>query len=161
MPLAFHELIKDINKTDLDDICSSWQWCLTGQKAVALISCAGDLFLIGDDETINWLDTSLGQITKIANNLDQFAHLLEDESNLNNWFLAPMVESLILRGKTLQENEVYSYKILPSLGGTYSIDNMEVTDMSVHFNITGQLQEQIKDLPDGTSINKINFIPKK
>jgi hypothetical protein len=39
------------------------------------------------------------------------------------------------------------------LGGTYDIDNFLPTDMSVHFTFTGQICEQIKELPHGTKIN--------
>ncbi|MFH5972291.1 T6SS immunity protein Tdi1 domain-containing protein, partial [Clostridium perfringens] len=62
-------------------------------------------------------------------------------------------EKLITAGKTLKENEVYSYKKLPVIGGAYSIDNIDPTDMSVHFAFSGQICEQIKDLPDGTKVN--------
>src|SRR6478736_2493012 len=100
MLLQFHQLIKDLNKIDLEDICSSWQWCLADQKSVAVISSVGDMFLIGNDDTINWLDTSIGQIKKIAENLEDFEVLLKYEENIDNWFLATLVEQLIDSGKT-------------------------------------------------------------
>lgn len=151
--LTFQELIKDTNKVDLEDICSAWQWCLTNQKAVALISCVGDMFLIGKDNTINWLDTGSGQLKQIADNIEQFEALLDNEENVDNWFLATLVEELIKSGKTLKENEVYSFRQMPVLGGDYSIGNLEPTDISVHFSLTGQIAEKIKDLPDGTTVN--------
>jgi hypothetical protein len=64
-----------------------------------------------------------------------------------------LVEQLITAGKTLKESEVYSFKQMPVIGGEYSVDNIEPTDMSVHFAFTGQISEQIKDLPDGTKVN--------
>jgi hypothetical protein len=158
MPLDFKHLIKDINKIDLEDICSDWQWGLEGQKSVALVSCIGDMFLIGKNGTINWLDTGVGQITKVAENLEEFEILLGNEHNIDNWFLPPLVEQLIEQGKILKENEVYSFKIIPALGGSYSIDNFEVTDISVHFSMTGQIHQQIKDLPDGIRINKVTVV---
>ena len=153
MPIEFNQLIKDTNKIDLEDICSSWQWCLADQKSIVFISCVGDIFLIGNDDAINWLDTSIGQITKIADNLEVFEQLLNDYTNVDNWFLATLVEQLISNGKTLNENEVYSFKKMPALGGEYSVDNLEVTDISVHFGLTGDIAKQIKDLPDGTKVN--------
>ena len=161
MTIQFQQLIKDTDKIDLEDICSSWQWCLGDQKSIALVSCVGDMFLIGNDDTVNWLDTSIGQIKKVADNLEAFELLLNIEQNIDNWFLASIVEQLILNGKTLKENEVYSFKTLPALGGAYSIDNLEITDISVHFSFTGQIHEQIKDLPDGAKVSNINFTPNK
>jgi hypothetical protein len=52
----------------------------------------------------------------------------------------------------LGKNEVYSFKKLPIIGGEYSVDNIEPTDISVHFTLTGMIHEQIKDLPDGTEV---------
>jgi hypothetical protein len=157
MTVTFQQLTRDTNKVDLVDICSSWQWRLTDQKSIALISSIGDMFLIGNDDTINWLDTSTGELKKIANGIQQFEQLLTDEANIDNWFLVTLVEQLIANGKTLKDNEVYSFKILPALGGDYSVDNLEPTEISVHFAMTGQIHEQIKDLPDSTKINKVTF----
>jgi len=157
MTLTLKDLTKDISKIDLEDICSCWQWRLTDQKAVILISSVGDMFLIGNDNTINWLDTSTGELKKIADSIQEFEQLLSDETNIDNWFLETLVEQLMASGKTLKEDEVYSFKILPALGGDYSVDNLEPANISVHFAMTGQIHEQIKDLPDGTKINSINF----
>ena len=134
MTIQFQQLIKNINNIDLDDICSSWQWCQGDQKSIALVSCVGDIFLFGNDDTIDWLDTSVGQLKQVATNLEEFEQLLNQEQNIDNWFLATIVEQLIINGKTLKENEVYSFKVLPTLGGDYSADNFDTTDISVHFN---------------------------
>ncbi len=157
MKLTLKDLTKDLSKIDVEDICSSWQWRLGEQKAVILISCIGDLFLIGKDEAINWLDTGTGELKKIAQSFKQFEQLVNDETNINYWFLETVVEQLFTSGEKLTENEVFSFKKLPALGGDYSPDNFEVSDISVHFAFTGQIHEQIKDLPPGTKINSVNF----
>jgi len=150
--LSLQELTKDTNKVDLEDICSSWQWCLMDQKSIALISCVGDMFLVAKDDSINWLDTGAGQLKMIARNMQEFIELLEKDENIDRWFLAPLVEELVKAGKILKENEVYSFKQMPVIGGDYSIDNFEPTDISVHFALTGQIAEQIKNVPDGTKV---------
>lgn len=111
------------------------------------------MFLVGNDNAINWLDTSIEQIKKIADSLEEFKKLLDDDINVDNWFLATLVDELISNGMTLKENEVYSFKKLPALGGEYSVNNIEVTDISVHFGLIGNIAEQIKDLPDVTKVN--------
>ncbi len=148
---------KEMNKLNIEDICSCWEWKLAGLKAVFLVSSVGDLFLTGNDGTIHWLDTSVGQIKKIANDMQHFEELLGDFSNVDNWFLATLVDKKIKNGIILKENQVYSFKILPTLGGEYSADNLEPTDISVHFALTGQIQEKIKDMPDGTKINNVRI----
>ncbi len=153
MKSALEQLTKDITIVDIEDILSCWQWRVAEMKAVVTISCLGDIFLLGHDDNIYWLQTDRGDLTKIANSFEEYQTLLSDEVNIDNWFLPSLVEKLIIAGKTLKENEVYSYKKLPVIGGEYSVDNIDPTDMSVHFAFSGQLCEQIKDLPDGTKVN--------
>jgi len=153
MTLTIDDLTKDITKVDLDDILSCWQWLLVDMKTVALISCMGDLFLIGKDYSIYWLATDTGSLSKVADSLEQFKQQLTDENQVDIWFHPQLVGQLIIAGKILKENEVYSYKIQPVIGGDYSIDNIERTDISVHFAFSGQICEQIKDLPDRTKVN--------
>ena len=153
MTLTLKQLAKDITSVDIEDILSCWQWRVTGMKAVVTISCLSDIFLLGHDDNIYWLKTDTGDLTKIANSLEHYQQLLGDDENIDNWFLPSLVEKLIIAGKVLKENEVYSYKRLPVIGGEYSVDNIDPTDMSVHFAFSGQMCEKIKDLPDGTKVN--------
>jgi hypothetical protein len=153
MTLNLGELTKDINKIDLDDILSWWRWRMAEMQGVVTISALGDIFFLGQDEAVYWLRTDTGDFTKVADSLEQYRQFLSDEEKIDNWFLPLLVEKLLAAGKTLKENEVYSYKILPVIGGEYSVDNIEPTDMSVHFAFSGQICEQIKDLPDGTKVN--------
>jgi len=152
MKFQVFDLIKDTNKVDLDDICSCWRWCLNDMKAIALITCLGDLFFIGKDQCVYWLQTDKCQFSKVTDNFDQFEHLINNEK-FEEWLQPQLVEKLIKDGKVLKENEVYSYLINPSLGGEYSVENIEPCDMSVHFAFSGQICEQIKDLPGGTKVN--------
>ena len=153
MTLTINQLTKDISSVDIEDILSCWTWKTADMKAVAAISVLGDLFLVGNDNAVYWLQTDGGELTRAADDIHQFEQFLGDEEKVDNWFLPLLVEQLITAGKTLKENEVYSFKKLPVIGGEYSVDNIEPTDMSVHFTFTGQICEQIKNLPDGTKVN--------
>lgn len=153
MTLTFKDLTKDITNVDIEDILSCWQWLVAGLKGVAVMSSLGDLFLVGKDGAVYWLQTDDGGLTKVAEDLQQFEQYLNDEDKVDNWFLPLLVEKLITAGKILKEIEVYSYKKSPVIGGEYSVDNIEPVDMSVHFAFSGQICEQIKDLPDGTKVS--------
>lgn len=153
MTLIINQPTKDIFTVDIDDILSCWTWKTTGMKAVAAISVLGDLFLVGNDDAVYWLQTDGGKLTKVAENLRQFEQYLGDEEEIDYRFLPSLVEQLIIADKTLKENQVYSFKKMPVIGGEYLVDNIEPTDMSVHFDFTGPISEQVKDLPDGTKVN--------
>jgi len=153
MTLTINQLTKEISSIDIEDILSCWKWKVADVKAVAAMSVIGDLFLIGQDNAVYWLQTDGGAFTKVADDLQQFRPHLNDDDKVDNWFLALLVEQLLAAGKTLKENEVYSFKKPPVLGGDYSAGNIEPTDMSILFGFAGQISEQIKDLHQGTKVN--------
>lgn len=53
--------------------------------------------------------------------------------------------------------ECVGYKVPLFLGGEDSLENMEVSDMEVYWDMTDQLWEAVKDLPEGTKIGNISF----
>ncbi|RZK05965.1 MAG: DUF1851 domain-containing protein [Flavobacterium sp.] len=158
MTIDYHQFIKEISKIDLDDICSDWQWLLNNMYTPIIVSCSGDMFLIDENKSIYWLDTGTGTVLRIADDMHHFNLALNDLDNIDKWFLASVVLDLIEKGMILKENQVYSYKLMPILNGNYSLDNFEMTDMSVHFSMTGQICRKVKDLPDGTKI-KVSIQP--
>ena len=150
-------LLKDLSKIDVSDICSDWQWLIDNQKEVILVSAIGDMFLLGNDDCIYWLETGTGNLTCVAENLGEFQNLLANEEIADNWFLPELINQLVAHGITLKEDQVYSFKIPPVLGGHYSVDNFEATDISVHFSIAGQINKQIWDARDGTKIGNVSI----
>jgi hypothetical protein len=157
MDITLKQLIREIDTVDIADITSSWQWRISKMHAVVTISSLGDMFLLGKDNAVYWLQTDRGELVKIAESFEEYQKFLNDSDKIDNWFLPSFVEKLLEAGKTLKSNQVYSYKIPPVLGGEYTVENIEPVSMSVHFSFSGQICEQVKDLPDGTKIN-FNFI---
>jgi hypothetical protein len=151
--MLFQNLIKDKSKIDLQDICESWKWLIGDQQEVLLITIFGDLFLIGNNNEVNWLDTSSGEFSRIANSIEQFKVLLKIPENYDNWFLAWLHPEIESSGIKLKEQQVFSFKKMPILGGEYTFENIEPVDISVHFQLTGEICRQIKNLPDGTKVN--------
>ena len=156
MSSSLNHLIKDISKIDTTDICSDWQWLLENQNEVVLVSSIGDMFLEANDKSVYWLDTGRAELNYVAENREQFLKLLTDKETTDNWFLSGLVNQLISEGKILEENEVYSFKTLPILGGDFSTENFDTTDISVHFSICGQIHKQLWDAQDGTKVNSVN-----
>jgi hypothetical protein len=151
--MKFQNLLKNKSKINLADICEAWQWLIADQKEVLFVTIFGDLFLIGKSNEINWLDTSVGKLTKVANDVDDFKTQLKNADNYDNWFLGWLHDDIEKSGIVLKDNEVLSFKINPILGGEYTFENISPLDISVHFQLSGQICEQTKDLPDGSKID--------
>lgn len=151
-------LVKNIHQIDTRDICSAWEWLIPEQMEVILVSCVGDMFLQSADGEINWLDTSMGELSIVADSMEDFHRKLADPHYIDNWFMPSLVDELIAEGKTLAADQVYSYKIPPILNGEFTAANMNVVSASVHFSMTGQIIKQIWDAPGGTEIEEINIL---
>ena len=78
MTLTINQLTKNITNVDKEDILSCWNWKAGDMKAVAAMSVLGDLFLVGQDEAIYWLQTDGGELIKVADDLQQFEQFLRD-----------------------------------------------------------------------------------
>ncbi|MHA4847902.1 T6SS immunity protein Tdi1 domain-containing protein [Flavitalea antarctica] len=153
MELSFELLHKDIQIINIDILLKYWGWKIGDVKAIAHLTALGDLFFIGRDDGIYWLQTDCGNFSKVAESLERFEECLTDQGKIAEWFLPWLVQKLILAGRTLEPTEVYSYRKPPIIGGEYTIDNIEITDINAHLECSGQIFQGIENLPDGTKIS--------
>jgi hypothetical protein len=121
------------------------------------VTTLGDIFLRDSDGSVHWLDVAGGKLSKVADSEAAFQSALRDETLRDNWFLPEVISELASTGPKLRARQCYSYKKPPCLGGSFDAANFEPTDLVVHFSILGQIHAQIKDLPEGTPIGKINI----
>jgi hypothetical protein len=152
MNLLLDDLTINISNINQSELVENWLWLIPGFNQILLISKMGDMFLSANNGNIYWLATDDGSLTKIANSKAEFEEMLTDEANIDNWFLPLLISELAAANKYLVKNEVYSFKKLPIIGGDYSVENLDPTDVNVHFTLTGVLYQQIKDLPDRTKV---------
>jgi hypothetical protein len=150
--------IKDKSILDLAKIRAPWQWLIENQKEIVLVTCFGDLFLLGQRDEVNWLDTGTGSLTRVADDLDHFESLLENPELCESWFLPDLFAELERAGVELREDEVFSFKQMPILGGDHAIDNITVLNLLMHFQLSGLICEQTKDLPnaEGVRVSGVN-----
>lgn len=149
----FTNYIKDKSNINIESVLSDWNWILPKQLEVLYVTLFGDIFFTDSEGGVNWLDTGSFNLSKVAESLEKFHQLLQDEKNFNTWLLPRLCEELVTSGQKLEQEQVYSFKQMPALGGDYVVDNIKPTDIYVHFTISGQIGEQLKDIPDGTQIN--------
>ena len=139
-----------------DRLTEDWTWLIGIDKTPIIVSAIGDMFLKDPNGKIYWLDVGQGKFEIVADQHQDFEEKLKNIEQVNEWFMIDLTTALRLSGKGLKDGQLYSYKKLPVIGGDYTVDNFEPTDIEVHFCFAGQIQKQIKDLPDGTKI-KVKF----
>lgn len=120
---------------------------------VWLVNRLGDIIAVFEDGSVHFLDVGAGNLTRIADDQNDFTARLKHADNASNWLATSLVDQCVAAEMTLKENECYGYRIPPSLGGQYELANLEPTDLSVHYTLLAQIWQQIKDLPPGTPVN--------
>lgn len=137
---------------DVERLMDSWEWLIGKDKTPILMTSIGDLFFSDDEQKCYWLDVGGGTFEKVAESIAEFNEKLKDPKQIDEWFLLGLVERIKASGLRFKEKELYGYKKLPIIGGEYEPHNFESTNIEVHFELSGQIHQQIRDLPDGTEI---------
>ena len=161
MKIPWDELRVNFDEHSSHGLVEDWTWLIGEDKTPIMASSIGDLFLSDTDGKVHWLDIGAGVITLVADGVEDFKEKLKDEALVNELFMVDVIAELKATGINLKKGQIYSYKKLPVLGGDYSAENFEAIDMEVHFSFAGQIHRQVKDLPDGTKIGEVKFIPYK
>ena len=147
-----HDYLIDQNGKDWSELLSGWFGSLPPLFTLWLVNRFGDVFAVFEDDSIHMLDVGTGAIKRVAENRDDFAIQIDMDDNANNWLMIPLVDRCVAAGLNLGHNQCYSYKTPPILGGEYTVENVEPTDLSVHYSFLADVYQQTKDLPDGTRI---------
>ena len=153
MPITWNDLTVSFKHLDRSKLVEDWQWLIGETALPILITSIGDMFLQETDGTIHWLMAGSAEYEQVAESYEEFQEKLKEDDLVDTWFVIPLVADLKENNIALEAGKLYGFKKLPILGGEYHIDNFELTDIEVHFALTGQMNFKIKDLPDGTPVN--------
>ena len=134
-----------------EDALATWRWRVGADSEVVALSLSGDIFFRDGSGQIFWLDTGAGTVEHIASTEQTFWQVLADPARAKELLLQPVVESFLQDG-SFPIGKCLGYKVLPVFGGAYSGDNRVMFTAAEHFAVTGNVHEQIKDLPDGGSV---------
>lgn len=141
-----------------DEALADWRWLTGPDLQLWHVTLAGDAFLRNPaDGSVHFLDTVAGKVELIAPGEAGFEAAIASRPNAEKWLMPDVVKGQASIGMRPAANQCLSFKIPPSLGGQLDPDNFETCDIVVHFSMAGQLHRQIKDLPPGTKIGKIDI----
>jgi hypothetical protein len=155
MTITWKDLTVPFDYIDPTRLLKSWDWLIGTDKTPILMSSIGDLFLVDNNGIYFWLNSGEGIIEKVAENKPEFEEKLTNKELVDQWFLTELVSEIKQMGLELTKNKLYGFKTLPVFGGDYIAENFELIDIVVHFELSGLIHKQIKDLPDGTKVKII------
>lgn len=157
--MTLDDLTVKLDHLNSNKLLEEWVWLLGESKFPILLLASGDAF-IQDKETgfVYFLDTGSGLVEEVSKNPKDFRERLTDEDFVVDYFAMNFVVTLIENKLTLKKGQVYSTKIPLVLGGEVTLENINAMDIEVHFSILGQIHHQLKNLPIGTEISKVDIV---
>lgn len=157
MPITINDLTISPDGVDMNALLNDWSWAMPEPLRPVLLTAMGDAFAQGASGAIYFVDMVEGAIRIVAEDGASFQSLLSDTQFVTNHLFPSRIVQYRKAGKTLIPQHVYSHKQLLVLGGEDDLGNVDVTDVSVHISVHGQVHRQVKDLPDGASIDSIKI----
>ena len=85
----------------VNQLAESWGWLLREPFYPVLFSALGDVFLEPDSGGVWWLNTGVGELTQVAESVQEFRELLSTQL-ADDWFMPALIESLHAAGKIAQ-----------------------------------------------------------
>jgi type VI secretion system (T6SS) immunity protein Tdi1 len=148
------DAIRTFSARQYADALSSWTWLDVVGKAALCTSPFGDVFL-EDGDGVWWLDTVEGTLTRPWADRAEFAAAMSTADGQNDYLMAGLALAAEANGLVPGPDQIYDFRVHPQLGGALEPENVEVTDFVVALAITGQVLNQIRDLPPGTKISGV------
>jgi hypothetical protein len=152
--MDWKRLTIDTAGLDCNRLLSDWRWLVPESLRPFSLTMFGDFFFEDSTGRVIFLDTVAAQLSEIAGSRASFLVEREKPDNLDQWFMADLALLCWERGLRPGPGQCLSFKIPPVLSGPLEVDNIEVSDLMVHESILAQIHRGVKDLPEGTRIDR-------
>lgn len=136
----------------IEEIAESWGWCGIEPEEILGENDFGNL-IIRDIYGKYWRlcpeDPYCKVIAQTRNELDT---LSRSQDFLEDWYMKPLVEVARDLLGPLKDGMKYCMRAPGILGGEYGGSNLAMAPFTRIIRFSGNIGEQIKDLPDGTKV---------
>lgn len=141
------------------DVLDEWTWLVgKGMRPIVVTAC-GDVFIEHSiDATIYFLDTSRAEVSEVCRSMDILEAMLTDLIFIARYLHPERIDMLRRAGLKLSEHQVYSFRKPLSLGGEIILENIDITDINVHFSVAGQVERQLVVVSDGVRVDSVNVM---
>ena len=156
--MTLDDLTVSFSDLDRATLLEDWDWLIGNDRLPVLVTLAGDAF-VQDSKSgeVLFLDTVEGKLVSVADSGADFQELLTDKDFVVEHFAVTLLEPLLSDNQRPSKGQLFSFRTPPVLGGSFETDNLEASDISVHFSTLGQIWKQVKDLPEATRISGVTI----
>lgn len=133
-------------------INENWNWLNINFIKIIDENDFGNLILMNEDLTIWRICPEELQCEKIADNINQFLKLQNNDDFIEDWNIKYLNEIAIKKLGKLNNNEKFTLIKPGVLGGEYIVENLAKISFEELIKFAADLAFQIKDLKDGQKI---------
>ncbi len=152
---ALTDYVIALDGADWATALAPWQDTLPQNFTLWLVNKFGDPFIVDGNGAVHWLPLDQGALVSVAASRDNFASLVDQGSNFNEWFLAPLVDQLSGLGVHPTAGRCYGFVTPPVMGGAYTPENVSTPWLPEYYRLTAQFFRQVAGLPDGTWVRVV------
>ena len=145
------ELVRTFDPQAMSAALKAWEWIGLDGKTAVFTSAFGNVFLQAADG-FWFLDRLAGTLTRPWETAGQLRDELDTPDGQSLYLSAGLVWAANELGLVPSGAEVYDFAVPPILGGEQVVTNVEVIDFITALGISGQIHEQLRDVPPGTPI---------
>lgn len=136
----------------LNAVRLAWGWVGIEPKQVVAVNAFGNL-LLRDTAGRYWRICPEELFAKIvADNEQSYNALMADADFLENWEMVRFVEIAVRNLGATDTGKCYCLKLPGILGGEYQPENFGVITIEELILSSGDIAQQIKDVPDGRTV---------
>lgn len=136
----------------IDTVSAAWGWTGLKPKDVIAQNHFGNIIVEAQDGKYWRICPEELSCEVVAESVAEFEDLWSSDDFQSDWRMENLVAiASDLFGPTTEER-VYCLKVPGSLGGEYGRDNLGTISLEELLSFSGDAGNQIKDLPDGASI---------
>jgi hypothetical protein len=145
------ELVRTFEPQAMSDALKAWEWIGLDGKTPVFTSAFGNVFLRAADG-FWFLDRLAGTLTRPWDTAGQLQDELDTPEGQSVYLSAGLVWAANELGVVPSDAQVYDFAVPPILGGEQIVTNVEVVEFTVALGMSGQIHEQLRDVPPGTPI---------
>jgi hypothetical protein len=142
----------------LDVIRKAWGWIGLDPAEVVAENAFGNLIVRAADGAYWRIRPEDLSCEKVARDRDEFAALSRREGFRIDWEMSRLVEQARQKLGPMPAGRCYCLKVPAVLGGRYDEANMGTISLAELIAFSGELAEQLKDVPDGAQV-RLRIVP--
>jgi hypothetical protein len=142
----------NVDDLEVERLLSEWRWLCPAKMSLLARNLFGELFLMDETGLVFWLDTTVGELSKVANSKAEFLEMAETSQKRQEWFVEQEAGVYAELGLVPSSSQCIGFGVPAVFAEGGTPDTAFVADIYEHISLLGDLHHQLSDLPNGSKV---------